>query len=80
VTHFNRRPIYLKPFFQWLGVTDSGYKWFLEHSLGPVSWCISNDETADDEELVLPEKLNSEIAEAQIAERKFLMFGKGIDI
>lgn len=45
VGEYTQRPIYVRGFFDWLGVTKSGYQWFLNNKLATVSHMITEDST-----------------------------------
>ena len=73
--------VYIKPFFKWLGVTDSGYEWYLDHRIVRSKHLISNDPVIPNfSENILPSSVKELIVEAYDSKEDFIYYGKGIDI
>lgn len=73
-------PVFIKPFFDWLGVTKSGYDWFVAHRLGELKDSITRRELESDfvflrQHANLSELVNVELHEAS---DHFIPFSKGI--
>ena len=80
---FNSRKFYIKPFFEWLGVTKSGYDWFKKFRLQKFSQFITEDRFFENYQVKL-ERVDPCIEEAfdraQLPSESFIMFGKGVYI
>ena len=73
--------VYIKPFFNWLGVTDSGYQWFLDHRIKRSKHLISNEPVSSKfTNQTLPHLLKELIKKAYEPESEFIIYGRGIDI
>ena len=73
--------VYIKPFFKWLGVTDSGYEWYLDHRIVRSKHLISNDPVIPNfSENILPSSIKELIGEAYDPKEEYIYYGKGIDI
>ena len=74
---YSENPVDIKPFFDWLGVTNSGFKWFVEHKLSDIKHLIGEEEVVD---IRLPNELSSLIERGSSPNEEFMLFGKGISI
>ena len=76
---YNNVKINIKPFFDWIGASRSGYEWFVKHRLSGLSDEISTvtDETFN---VNLPLKLEKLIFESSRSATEFITLGKGINI
>lgn len=73
--------VYIKPFFKWLGVTDSGYEWYLDHRIVSSKHLISNNPVIPNfSENILPSSIKELIGEAYDPKEEYIYYGKGIDI
>ena len=76
---YSRQPVNIKPFFDWLDTTKSGYDWFVMHRLSKVSHLIT-DSDMDIKSISLPCQIKNLLLESNKAKEEFLLFKKGIDI
>ena len=65
----------LDPFFDWLGVTSSGRKWYLKHRLGSLNFSTSDTEISGGN---IPKKLLPLISKSLRAKKRFVTLGKGV--
>jgi len=71
----------IRPFFDWLGVTESGYRWFVDHRLAVVSASIGDGGSgACDTAISLPSSVAELLMEGAEPSRSFIPFGKGLRI
>jgi N-acetyl sugar amidotransferase len=75
---YSNNKVYIKPFFDWLGVTKSGYEWFKLHRLNQVEHLISNHNNFTDMQVRLPEKIKNMVLKSSDSGSDFMMFDKGI--
>lgn len=75
IKHYSNSRVDIKPFFDWLGVTKSGYEWFKMHRLKGLEHLIDGAENA---EIILPESLMGFVSNSKVPKEKFITFGKGI--
>lgn len=69
--------VYIRPIFDWLGVSSSGYEWFKKHRLSDVLHLIT--ESADGEESIpVPHRLEALIKNSSDTKPRFRTFMKGI--
>ncbi len=81
INHYQSSKVLIKPFFDWLGVTQSGYDWFVKHRLKDVAHLISQDRTeVEAVEFDLPVELSQQLSETKKASKHHIMFDKGIYI
>ncbi|MGD8117122.1 N-acetyl sugar amidotransferase [Vibrio sp. TRT 29B02] len=78
--HYGQSKVYVKPFFDWLGVTKSGYDWFKKHRLESVSGLISESQSESNSTINLPEMLNNVISPVKTPKEHHIIFGKGVTI
>jgi hypothetical protein len=76
---FSQSQVNIKPFFDWLGTSKSGYDWFKMHRLYDVSHLIADSEV-EFKAPNLPTKLSDLLSLSTSSEEEFLLFDKGIDI
>ncbi|MEP2539251.1 MAG: LPS biosynthesis protein, partial [Kangiellaceae bacterium] len=69
----------IKPFFDWLNVTNSGYDWFCKHRLSTLE-CYLSEEQSDLIEVDLPNELNERLSPSTEALDHHVLFGKGLFI
>jgi N-acetyl sugar amidotransferase len=79
INAYNSQPVDIKPFFDWLGVTKSGYEWFKIHRLKGLEHLIS-ESVAVNENITLPTSLSRMISNSKSAECEHVIFGKGVNI
>jgi N-acetyl sugar amidotransferase len=77
--NYSERPIYIKPFFDWIGATKSGYEWYKMHRLNDVQHLIAEEEIQT-ETIPIPTSLQKLITKSQASKEDYLLFNKGIDI
>lgn len=77
---YGESKVYIKPFFDWLGVTKSGYDWFKRHRLGTISHLVTEDRTDVPSLVQLPRALESMLSRAKVASQDHILFGKGVYI
>jgi len=80
INQFSQKPVYIKDFFNWLDITDSGYKWFLQHRLSEISHLISDTPVIPKDSILLPDKIKKLIKPRQKAKSSFEIFSKGISL
>lgn len=73
---FGKRKVNIKNFFDWLGVTESGYEWLIKHRFNDMHEHI----TVEDEKIdtKLPKYLLNICAHIETSTDKFIYYGKGI--
>ena len=76
---FSQSQVNIKPFFDWLGTSKSGYDWFKMHRLYDVSHLIADSEV-EFKAPNLPTKLSDLLSLSTSSEEEFLLFDKGVDI
>ncbi|MFG1497958.1 N-acetyl sugar amidotransferase [Saccharospirillum sp. HFRX-1] len=72
--HYLHQKVNIRPFFDWLGVTESGYQWFVEHQLGDVKPLVGEPDAAPK----LPQALADMLETGSDPSRDFIPFAKGI--
>lgn len=77
---YSKNKVSIRPFFDWLDVTNSGYEWFLKHRLGNVSNLISEDHNIIQPKIELPHRLETMIGKSTLSKKDHVIFGKGISI
>tara|TARA_R110001583_G_scaffold169781_2_gene322991 strand:- start:7780 stop:8949 length:1170 start_codon:yes stop_codon:yes gene_type:complete len=75
VKYYSNSRVDIKPFFDWLGVSESGYDWFKLHKLKGLDHLIGESENT---EIILPDSLRNLISDSSVANEKYITFGKGI--
>jgi N-acetyl sugar amidotransferase len=76
---YSQSQVNIKPFFDWLGTSKSGYDWFKMHRLHDVLHLITEDE-AEIKNIVLPSEIQNLVCQAQKSREEFMFFDKGIDV
>ena len=74
--NINKTKVHIKPFFDWLSVTNSGYKWFLEKRLSNEKKFIA-ESSSSEIYLDIPAEV-LELPDAKHPEQLFITFGKGV--
>ena len=77
---YSKNKIFIRPFFDWLGVTKSGYEWFKMHRLGKFDDLITETEVEEVTDITLPKKLDTMLSPSQESLMRYITFGKGIKI
>lgn len=77
---YSQFPVHVKPFFDWLGVSKSGYDWFKIHRLDEVKGLISETPVNNKVEIKIPTSLRQKLLQAKNPNNSFVTFGKGIQI
>lgn len=67
----------IQPFFKWLGVTDSGFRWFVEHRLSGLKELVGQP---DEVECRLSPSIEQYISASKYPGLGFLPFHKGISL
>ena len=79
ISYYQSQPVFIKDFFDWLDVSNSGYEWFVSHKLKSVQHLISDKKVAiANSGLSLPPKLNKIIFIGKVPKKSFQTFMKGI--
>ncbi|EGU56699.1 putative LPS biosynthesis protein [Vibrio nigripulchritudo ATCC 27043] len=73
---YTNSKVYIKPFFDWLGVTSSGYEWYKLHKLNNLSHLITEDNNFLGS-INLPNGLTKRLTSPKNKNRDFIVFGKG---
>jgi len=76
ISHYGNTKINIRPFFDWLGVTSSGYEWFKMHRLSGLEDLISSSTNHDD--VFLPETVSNMILSSHKSKNQYMLFGKGV--
>ena len=76
--HYRLQKVNPNPFLSWLGVTDSGKQWIVQHLLGQCSDLLSDQPTIHDKPVTLPKSISNLLAPSFRPENSFVTFGKGI--
>ncbi|MGC9549946.1 LPS biosynthesis protein, partial [Vibrio metoecus] len=79
INTYTARKVFIKPFFDWLGVSNEGYEWFKMHRLDSVKGLISDVEVTS-EPIRLPDSLNCMLQDSVCSEKNFIIYGKGVKI
>lgn len=76
---YSDAPVYIKPFFKWLGVTESGYRWYVKYRLASFTNLIEarggNSSATLSEHFSLVQESS---ASARTPSKHFMRYGKGI--
>jgi hypothetical protein len=80
VKQYSKNKIYIKDFFDWLGVNSSGYKWFVEHRLSEVAHLISTKPILSSPKIKLPKEISKLVHEKSEPKKEFQGFLKGISL
>lgn len=81
LTYYSNRKVYIKSFFDWLGVTKSGYDWFKMHRLNNVANLIS-EVKVDVSHPIIPDMLQHrlDLELTKRVKKEFVVFDKGVYI
>lgn len=77
IESYTNAKVVIKPFFDWLGVTKSGYEWFKMHRLSEVSHLIRTE--PEPFRIHLPKAVDELLVESNSAKELHLIFGKGLN-
>lgn len=77
---YGQSQVYIKPFFDWLGVTKSGYEWFKLHRLGSMNHLITDIQPGTSSSIKLPGALERVLLPAKSPLQHHVLFGKGVYI
>lgn len=80
IEHYTNSKVYIKPFFDWLGVTTSGYEWFKQHKLKCQLNYITESHDEASSSFVLPEGVKKMLNPSEGSKEVHVLFGKGIHI
>lgn len=72
---YMNRKVNIKPFFDWLDVSASGFDWFKLHRLANVEHLVGEN---DSDSIILPQKLKKALSKGTEASQTFVTYGKGI--
>lgn len=81
INQYTKSKVFIKPFFEWLGVSKSGYEWFKKHRLNGYEGIIA--ESLNDIESIninIPSILNEKLVAGKVAADSYVTFGKGVSI
>jgi len=70
-------PVYIKDFFDWLGITSSGYEWFLKHRLGQFREIVSPTRI-NSKHIWVNDQISNICVGAEISSESYITMGKGI--
>ena len=73
---YERQRVNVRAFFDWLGVSKSGYDWLIQHRLANVKDLIAEHDL--DGEMLLPNYIADTMSCIAKPTEKFIPFGKGI--
>tara|TARA_B110000003_G_scaffold247928_1_gene259300 strand:+ start:17594 stop:18775 length:1182 start_codon:yes stop_codon:yes gene_type:complete len=73
--------IFIKPFFNWLETSDSGYCWYLNHMLIKSKHLVSESPIEYDfPDKSLPKKISKLLTSPEKFNQSYIVFGKGVNI
>lgn len=81
VAEYTEQKTFIRPFFEWLGVTSSGYQWYKKFKLKECSHLITDDPGADYKLINNPDfktKISKALAKARDPKEEYILYGKGI--
>lgn len=76
---YKNNQINISPFFNWLGVTNTGFDWFVKHRLLKSRKLICDSEVLI-KDIDLPEKLKLMLITGSQTKEEFITYGKGVEI
>lgn len=79
-TKYQSNKVVVRPFFDWLGVTKTGYEWFKQHKLHDYSFLISESSDFHSPKISVPDVIKNKVLVKENFRRKFVSFGKGISV
>ena len=74
---FGKSCVDVYPFFNWLDMTESGIKWFIQHRLSNYKHLIGNNNAKN---LKVPKDISQYLTPGNIPNKEFIAFGKGVQI
>lgn len=74
INFYKKKKIYIKHFFNWLGVTESGYQWVKKHHLNSLNDFICDEEDKD-ADIELPHFISKTLCDARVKKEDFILFG-----
>ncbi len=77
--HYSAAKVDVSPFFNWLGMTETGEEWFIKHRLSTVDHLIDSH-TEDHGKIELPDTLQSLYHGGSNPEKEFIFYGKGLHL
>ena len=81
VNYYSTKQVYIKDFFEWLGVSNSGYEWYLYNKLGNVNHLISDAKVqVTSQDGKLPSGLKKLLMPAKLPYKEYSFFLKGISL
>lgn len=75
---FAKSKVDIKPFFDWLGVSNTGYEWYVKHKLRGFEHLLMEESSAPDAKVVLPPEISELLGVSHRPRVEFVLFGKGI--
>jgi N-acetyl sugar amidotransferase len=76
---YDAKKVDIKPFFDWLDVSSSGYEWFVRHKLNGFEHLIG-DPTLTNDDVEIPASIKNFLLMEKKPDQNFILFGKGIAI
>ncbi|MDA7490983.1 hypothetical protein N9A81_00745 [Synechococcus sp. AH-707-M23] len=78
--YYKSKKVNLNPFFDWLGVSDSGKEWILKHLLFKLNDLIGEDQDSQSYTLpdLLPDSIKNMVRTSHLQTNQFIPFAKGI--
>lgn len=76
---YSEKPVHIRPFFDWLGVTKSGYEWFIKHRLSDVRHLITENATPP-LSIDMPASIQNLLYDSEPSSEEFILYDKGINI
>lgn len=79
ISFYSDQPVYIKDFFDWLDVSDSGYEWFLYNKLNDMKHLISDTKVKGiSKSKSLPSALKKLLLPSKSSSKEYSIFLKGI--
>ncbi len=80
--HYEKKIVDIEPFFNWLGVSESGRKWFISHKIKNAKHLISDqpNEYRDTETHIIPKMIYDLVKKSSKSNNQFVFYGKGVEI
>jgi N-acetyl sugar amidotransferase len=76
--YYTNSPVNVEKFFKWIGMSDSGMKWYIMHQLKGYEHLLSNKTQYSP--ISLPKPLQNLIVDSHNSQRDYLLFEKGLEI
>jgi N-acetyl sugar amidotransferase len=77
IEHYTKSKVNIKPFFDWLDVSSSGYEWFKLHRLKGLEHLFTDNKVSSNK-FILPGTLDKMLLNSQKANVHHVVFDKGI--